>query len=52
MCKESEYKGQCGEIYQNSPQKIPTISCSGPCVTFKNIYDGGRNERLSTIIFN
>ena len=44
MCKESDYKGQCGEVYQSAPLKVPTILCSEACVSFKNIYDGGRKR--------
>ena len=43
MCKESEYPNQCGSFFQTAPAKIPTIQCNGPCVTFKNVYDGGCN---------
>ena len=41
MCKESDFPNQCGANYRDNPVKIPTIQCNEPCVTFKNVYDGG-----------
>lgn len=43
MCKESQYPQQCGEQFNPLPNTLPTIACTESCVTFKNIYDGGRN---------
>ena len=47
VCKESEYPNQCGEVFNPLPKTLPTIQCDEACVTFKIIYDGGRESICS-----